>query len=153
MHLIVEADTRTALCRGIQGLAIRAARAVNRALSRTGRVWDDRYHARVLKSPRETRAAIVYVLLNWRKHIPAIASPGHVDPCSSGPWFDGWVQWGRTALTPPTKRPTAPPRTWLASVGWRRGGSIRFEEGPARPASVGRQRQADWRGYGACSLV
>src|SRR5437879_4806944 len=48
--------------------AIRVARAVNRALNRRGAVWTDRYHARALTSPRAVRNALVYVLMNRRKH-------------------------------------------------------------------------------------
>jgi putative transposase len=66
IHLIVEADGTLALTRGTQGLAIRCARAINRAVHRCGRVWQHRYHAHYLRSPREVRAAYVYVLLNFR---------------------------------------------------------------------------------------
>jgi REP-associated tyrosine transposase len=64
LHLVVEADTPTGLVRGLQGLAIRVARAVNRTLHRSGAVWADRYHARSLSTPREVRNALVYVLNN-----------------------------------------------------------------------------------------
>ena len=70
----------------MQGLAIRVAKAVNRCLGRSGRVWDDRFHSRALRTPREVRNVLVYVLLNGRKH----GVIGHgIDPCSSGAWFDG----------------------------------------------------------------
>jgi hypothetical protein len=125
-HFVVEADDRRALTRGLQGLAARCARAINRALGRHGRVWTDRYHARPLRTPRETRAAIVYVLQNFRKHLGA---PAIVDPCSSGRWFKGWEGVPRPNTAP---SPVSEPRTWLASVGWRRaGGPIRAEEAPA----------------------
>jgi putative transposase len=116
VHLIAEADGRTALIRGVQGLAVRCAKAVNRALGRKGAVWDHRYHARRLKSPREVRAAFVYVLLNHRKHLRA--APG-IDPRSSGRWFDGWTCGTKLPPGPP---PVARARTWLGLVGWRRGG-------------------------------
>ena len=61
-------DEPTVFERGIRGLAIRIARAVNRAWLRRGRVWGDRYHAHSLRSPREVRNALVYVLQNFRKH-------------------------------------------------------------------------------------
>src|SRR6185369_3488108 len=70
VHLVVEADRLSALQRGIQGLTIRVAKAINRVLGRRGRVWGDRYHARALATPREVRNALVYVLANWRKHVP-----------------------------------------------------------------------------------
>src|SRR5690242_15168322 len=84
LHLIVEAEGTLSLRSGVQGLAIRIARGLNRALRRHGRVWSDRYHARMLRTPREVRHPLVYVLANWRKHSPG--SRG-MDPCSSARWF------------------------------------------------------------------
>jgi hypothetical protein len=116
VHLIVEADSADHLRSGLNGLTCRAARALNRLWHRHGAIWSDRYHARALTTPREVRYGIVYVLLNFRKHLRA---PPCIDPRSSGPWFDGWA-----APPPPSTQPhpVAPPRTWLAAVGWRRGG-------------------------------
>jgi putative transposase len=116
LHLIVEADNGLDLARGLQGLGIRCARAINRALGRRGRVWAERYHAHALRTPGEVRSALVYVLLNFRKHLRA--APG-IDPRSSGRWFAGWS----SEQAPPTGScPVMQPRTWLASIGWRRGG-------------------------------
>jgi putative transposase len=126
VHLVVEADSRLALIRGVQGLAVRCAKAVNKALGRKGAVWDHRYHARRLKTPSEVRAALVYVFLNFRKHLRA--APG-IDPCSSGPWFDGWTLRPKPPPGPP---PVAPARTWLAREGWlRAGGPIDPSESPS----------------------
>jgi hypothetical protein len=72
VHLLVEADGHTGLRRGIQGLAIRIAKGINRALHRHGRIWADRYHSRTLNTPREVRHALVYVLQNWRKHLSGV---------------------------------------------------------------------------------
>jgi hypothetical protein len=121
VHLIVEADGDLPLVRGVQGLAVRCAKRVNRELGRRGAVWEHRYHARRLGTPREVRAGLEYVLLNFRKHLGA--GPG-IDPRSSGRWFDGWAQ----PPQPPTgPSPLPPPRTWLINVGWRRaGGPISF---------------------------
>jgi putative transposase len=131
VHLILEGDACCDLTRGIQGLAIRVAKAVNRALGRHGKVWDDRYHLRALATPREVRHALVYVLQNWRKHLHAVRG---LDPRSSAAWFTGW----RSSVTvPPGQSPVARARTWLASVGWRRYGLIGFDEVP-RPRPLGR---------------
>jgi hypothetical protein len=71
------------------------------------------------------RHALAYVLLNGRKH--RVSGPG-VDPCSSGAWFDGWVEpVSASAGRSPTKRPG----TWLLRLGWRRHGLIRFDESPS----------------------
>lgn len=71
LHLIAEANDRRALARGMQGLSIRVARAVNARLGRKGKLFADRYHARALKTPRTVRLALRYVLLNVRKHAGA----------------------------------------------------------------------------------
>jgi hypothetical protein len=73
--LIAEADDRKALSRGIQGLCIRIARAVNRVLQRTGRLFADRYHVRALTSPRAVKFAVRYVLLNARKQRSGALQP------------------------------------------------------------------------------
>src|SRR5437899_9452485 len=118
LHLIVEADDGRALGRGLRGLAIRVARAVNRALGRRGAVWGDRFHARALTSPRAVRHALVYVLMNRRKHC---AGERGLDPCSSALWFNGWRQ---LVATGPGKAPVVRARTWLAAAGWRRHGLV-----------------------------
>jgi len=124
MHLIVEADDTPALRRGLRGLAIRAARAVNRALNRRGAVWQGRYHARELSTPRAVRHALVYVLMNIRKHR---AGEIGLDPCSSAVFFDGWREPVGAASTP---APVVRPCTWLAAVGWRRYGLVGLDERP-----------------------
>jgi putative transposase len=125
LHLVVEADEPTGLSRGIQGLAIRAARAINRELGRHGRVWGDRFHAHALKTPREVRNALVYVLNNLRKHLPAARG---IDPLSSAAWFTGWKE---SVAASPSRSPVARAHTWLASVGWRRRhGRIGLAEAP-----------------------
>ncbi len=124
LHLLVEANGPTDFERGVRGLAIRVAKAVNRALGRHGRVWADRYHARLLRTPREVRNAFVYVLNNVRKHIPAARG---LDPRSSAQWFEGWRGGVARAVE---ASPVATARTWLARVGWRRHGLISPEECP-----------------------
>src|SRR5579862_6065251 len=87
LHMLVEADGTFALSRGMQGLGIRLAKSINRRIGRAGRVWSDRYHCRALRTPREVRNGLIYVLLNGRKH--HVTGRG-IDPCSSGAWFVGW---------------------------------------------------------------
>ena len=48
LSLVVTAPHRRALSRGIQGISVRIARAVNRKLERKGRLFADRYDAHVL---------------------------------------------------------------------------------------------------------
>ena len=126
LHLLVESDTSTRLARGVQGLAIRVARAINRALRRRGRVWDGRYHAHILRTPREVRNALVYVLNNVKKHIRGAVG---VDPRSSARWFQGWRG---IVAAPLNLAPVVAPRTWLARVGWRCHGLLDPREAPRR---------------------
>jgi putative transposase len=127
LHLMAEADTQEQMSRGMQGLAVRCAKTINLAAGRRGTVWRGRYHLHALTTPREVRTAIVYVLLNFRKHLQA--GPG-IDPCSSGPWFDGWAHQPTLA---PLPAPVTRARTWLAGIGWRRaGGPIDCREMPRR---------------------
>ena len=127
LHAIVEADDARALSLGVAGFRIRCARAINRAFHRAGPVWSGKYHARALRTPGETRTAIVYVLLNWKKHVRGAYG---VDEYSSGPWFAGWIH---PAQRPATPNPAASPLTWLAARGWRErgGGPIAPDERPA----------------------
>ncbi len=122
-HLVVEADGPDALARGMKALGSRLARAVNRVFARTGPVLSDRYHVRLLRTPREVRNAIAYVLDNARRHAArggrTLSRAFGIDPASSGRWFDGWRE---CATAPPGRKPVATARSWLLSVGWRRYG-------------------------------
>ena len=136
-HFIVEGDEARRARGGMHGLAIRLALAVNRALGRKGQVVGDRYHVRPLTTPRQTRTSMVYVLLNFRKHLRA---PPGIDPRSSGPDFSGWHGQERldsanvpaaaaVAIGPAA---TVAPMTWMATVGWQRaGGPLKLDERPA----------------------
>jgi hypothetical protein len=139
-HLIVEAHDRNALGRGMMAIGARLARSVNRVAGRTGRVLSERYHLRLLSTPKEVRNALRYVLLNARRHAAAArkAVPGTalLDPASSARWFDGWrrhadaAAHSTTGADPPHRRPVARARTWLLTVGWRRYGLLDPEDVP-----------------------
>lgn len=101
LHLIVEADTSTSLSRGLQGLCIRIARALNAMMGSKGPVFGDHYHARLLHSPTALARAIAYVLGNAAHHFGA----GGADPFSSS------AAGARDVL--------AGARSWLLTVGWR----------------------------------
>jgi hypothetical protein len=68
LHLIVEADGSISLARGVQGLCIRLAKALNAALSRCGKVFADHYHSRLLATPTELCGAIRYLRGNAARH-------------------------------------------------------------------------------------
>jgi hypothetical protein len=95
-----------------------------KSLGRTGQVFEHRYHATPLTSPRQTRHALAYVLDNWRRHQEDMRGERQrraiLDPYSSAIAFTGWDDFvlgpwppGYTAL------PVASPRTWLLDKGWR----------------------------------
>jgi hypothetical protein len=124
-HFIVEGDEARRARGGVHGLAIRLALAVNRVLGRKGKVVGDRYHARPLTTPRQMRTSMVYVLLNFRKHLRA---PAGIDPRSSGHHFSGWHVRPVAGDVEPA---TALPGTWMARIGWRlAGGPLRVDEHP-----------------------
>jgi hypothetical protein len=118
----------------MQKLCISIARRLNllwgEGKTWIGRIFKQRYHAHLLKTPTEVRNAIVYVLANAAKH--AQIQRGHADPFSSALAFDGYEH-------PP--RVTAPPlfndakdlgtaRTELLSTRWRTRGLIDPQEAP-----------------------
>jgi REP element-mobilizing transposase RayT len=112
LHLIVEAADRRALTRGLQGLAIRLARGVNRASQRRGKVFADRYHARILRTLTETRHAVTYVRRNWERHQARQgrwSDPWWVDPYSSMSGEALWYVDERADAS----LVVAGPRTWL----------------------------------------
>lgn len=138
VHLIVEARSARDLACGLKAVAARFARGVNRVFRRAGRVLADRSHVHVLRTPREVRNAIAYVLLNARRHLAkggrALPGIARMDPASSGRWFAGWRKSAPASHDPPA---VAAPRTWLLSVGWRRRGLIDLAEVPGMGSDRG----------------
>jgi REP element-mobilizing transposase RayT len=135
VHLLVEAHDKVSIARGMAGIAVRIARFVNGCLERRGRFWAERYHSRALRTPREVRNGIVYVLMNRLKHAPHARG---LDPCSSARWLEGWKV--PPALAPPDwdqeRVPVQLPRTWLARRGWKRWGLISTSERPNAPSEL-----------------
>jgi len=148
VHLIVEADGKQALARGLQGFQISAARNVNTMLGagahrrRRGRVFADRYHLEVITTPTRARHALSHVLNNFRKHgedRAGLASTWLVDPFSSGISFPDWKELADSAVMWPIRDGYDPlvvrrPRSWLLRDGWKRAGEISAREVPSRRA-------------------
>jgi REP element-mobilizing transposase RayT len=130
LHLLVEADDKRALARGMQGFAISAAKRLNRALRRRrGDVFAYRYHATALTNPTQARNAIAYVLNNWRRHRNDARAPWRVDPYSSADAFRGWATpHGYAPRREPL--PVAAPTAWLLTDGYARGAPIHTDEVP-----------------------
>jgi len=130
LHLVVEADDNDALARGMKSFSVRANRLFNAAHGRgRGPVWAGRYHRSDLKTPRQVRNALVYVLNNARKHGIITTKALVIDAGSSARWFTGWSEVRSVREgSPPT---TEPARTALLRTLWRKHGLIHPLESPA----------------------
>ena len=150
LHLLVEADSKSALSVGMQGFQISAAKHLNREISRgrpgprrRGGVFPDRYHAEIIHHATQARHTLAYVLIN-RKHQEDRRSPMRewkVDWFSSAAMFPGWAEYAgepeeqRHFLWkgPDTYDPLIvyQPRTWLLREGWKKAGPISKDEVPS----------------------
>jgi REP element-mobilizing transposase RayT len=102
LHLVVEAENSEALSRAMQGLCIRIAKALNAVLARSGRIFADHYHSRLLRTPTELARAIRYVVGNASRHY---GETGADRFSSRGP--------GNLMVL-------VAPLGWLLRLGWRR---------------------------------
>jgi REP element-mobilizing transposase RayT len=157
VHLLLEAESKLALARGMQAFQISAARRLNQVdldgsgRPRRGPVFPDRYHAEIVTTPTHARHTLSYVLNNWRKHkedrVPATRR-WVLDPYSTAPSFTGWAEraacvergdmerWNARALSPiPADLETLPaamPKSWLLREGWKLGGQVSVFEIPSQ---------------------
>ena len=151
VHLLVEAQDKVVLAKGMQGFQISAAKHLNAAISkgkpgprRRGTVFPDRYHAVIIRSPTQARHALSYVLSNFRKHQEDRATPmceWKIDWFSSAVMFPDWAEYGADEWFlwrgPATYEPLQVfhPKTWLLAEGWKKcSATISCREVPsARP--------------------
>ena len=156
IHLLVEAEGKKALGRGMQAFQISAAKRMNAVVKRVdpktqeskrrrGKVFSDRYHAEVISSRRQARHALAYVLNNWRKHREDRDLSFNVDPYSSGFTFRGWKVFADPSFTwaaPATYEPMVvwEPKTWLLREGWLLYGRIDFREVPSSRSGSPKRR-------------
>jgi len=161
VHLLVEATGRAALSDGMKAFGISAAKHLNSAVSNAGSWWErrrmthppkrrkgsvfaDRYHAVVIRTPKQARHELAYVLNNWRKHGEdrrGTARSWKIDPFATGWLFQGWKErqdepfaWKLRDTYDPM--PVWWPKTWLLTEGWRRHGLISIHEVPGARYSV-----------------
>jgi len=145
LHLLVEADSKPALSRGMQGFAISAAKRLNRELRRRrGAVFAFRYHATAITGPTQARNAIAYILNNWRRHHNDVRAPYRIDPYSSAEQFHGWeTPHGYAPRAEPL--PCVRPTSWLLTDGWTRAAPIRTDEIPGPdPSPSSAPRCDEW---------
>jgi hypothetical protein len=99
LHLLLEAQGARALSRAMQAIAMRIAKGLNVRAQRRGPVFVDRYHAVILRSPRQVAHARRYVLENHRHHTREWLPDPWRDPLSTA------------------QAPLASPATWLLREG------------------------------------
>ena len=134
LHLLVEADDRAALTRGMQSFNIRLARIVHAEQGGVGKVFKYRYHATQIRNAWHARHALAYVLNNWRRHRLDIEngriSTTKLDEYSSAISFRGWKQGAFRAPDNYVPLPVSPPRTSLLVNEWTAYGLIDIWETP-----------------------
>ncbi|MBL8901015.1 MAG: transposase [Planctomycetes bacterium] len=130
LHLLVEADDRDCVARGMNALLSPLALALNKLWGRRGKMFRERYHDEVITTPTQTRNALRYVLQNGKKH--GVMPQASIDLCSSVPVFDGWKERPSIAAIPTALvvASVAPASTWLLTTGWRRHGLLDLHELP-----------------------
>ena len=125
-HFLIEATDQMALSRRMQSLVITLAKAINRTLGLTGKVFQFRYHHTLITTPRQARNSLSYVLNNWRKHVQDCArgrvSQRALDPYASGRALDAWTVPVET--DGPATLPVSAPRSTLLRSDWRRFGRL-----------------------------
>ena len=140
LHLIVEADGRKELGKGMQGFGISVAKSLNALARRKGAVFTERYHLTLLRTPSQVRQARAYVIANYRKHCAERREKlprGFIDgENSSWAWFDGWKDLPASMHKKAKKERAGPPlaaspQGWLLKTGWKRRGLVSIHETPA----------------------
>jgi hypothetical protein len=129
-HLIIELPGANArLGRILQSLTISLAKRLNQLQGTQGPVFLGRYHLHVLRTPREVRHALRYVLMNEGHHHGRRVYRVGPSPFSSAAAFVNWPRLlGQRASARPPQALTRvhsawlhPPGTWLLRQGWMRG--------------------------------
>ena len=132
---------------GIKAFEISAAKRLNaeishrRGVRRKGQVFADRYHARAIRSVRDIRHSLAYVLNNFRHH--RLSGPtlfdGKLDWFSSAVFFPGWKERTTPQIHVPANYDppkVSLPRTWLLAHGWKRAEPISAWDVPGTPRAT-----------------
>lgn len=153
IHLIVEAETKSALATGMQAFQVSAARHLNAAVRATetqprrGSVFPDRYYASSLATPTQVRNTLIYAMHNYRhhnEHRSGVAKTWRFDFYSTAPLFGGFCEydglpdedpqrgllWSWPAGYTPLMARQA--QTWLLREGWRKAGQISCAAMPSK---------------------
>jgi REP element-mobilizing transposase RayT len=128
VHFLVEASSKRALTLGMQSLTITLSKRLTGGL---GKLFEQRYHEVPIRSARQARNAIAYVLNNWRRHRIDPFGQWPVDPYSSGVTFTGWSMPVSFTVPPEYEPlPVSPPCTSLLVSDWKQYGLIDPYERP-----------------------
>ena len=109
IHLLVEADDRECLIRGMRGLTTRLARNLNKHWGRKGKLFTDRYHSKPIEDAEHGENTIAYLGRNDLKHnsaytiTPSIPAPPPW-PTAAGPR----ATCASTSWTPASRSPWTP---------------------------------------------
>lgn len=130
-HFLAEADSKLALSRGMRSLNIQIAKGLKK-LSGALAMWvavQDRYDAKLLKTPTQVRNALTYIFANAAKHFKRREV---FDWYCSFSVFNGPLKilktpeynWSRPELTLEQQDwllgMLSEPRSWMARYGWQR---------------------------------
>ncbi len=100
IEMLVEADDKVALARGMQGFQVAAARRLNTALRRRGTVFPDRYRSRILATRDAVRAAVQSAAAPAGRRAPRTYAPSNASATGAffaAAWPLTWLL--RTALS------------------------------------------------------
>jgi hypothetical protein len=114
VHMICEAENARSLSRGMQGLCVRIAYALNQLWKRAGKLFEERFHCRQMKTP--------HLHHEW---VPVgSARRNSIDLFSSACFFDGWSRPAGALHLASGPCPFPQARTFLMTKGWRKHGLI-----------------------------
>jgi REP element-mobilizing transposase RayT len=68
VHLLVESVDNKILHKGMQAFGITIAKAINKIKKTKGTVYKNRYHLRLINSPKQLKNALHYIFSNGIKH-------------------------------------------------------------------------------------
>lgn len=125
LHLLVEADNKRYLSRGMQGLKVRLSRRLNSVFDRAGTFFRERYEAHPVTSAPMMRQTLAFVLANFRRHAARRKPASWIDPYSSAAEFLGRVE----------PEVVAAARTRLARAANRQAGKVDLRAVPERPSA------------------
>jgi putative transposase len=137
IHLFCEAKDNNVVALAIRALAGRFAKHIRQYAfknggKRKGSVFNGRYHLHILRTSREVKNALEYVLLNLSKHQRFIE---YIDSFSSGSAFKNWkrllgerfsslikwdVEFFESEVNTELDEILSPSRSWLGQTGWLR---------------------------------